>query len=326
MLSAETLHKLPRVLRRGRALLFGHGMRVQGAGNPRLAVFYMCVAATTFTLMVALVRLASEELPPQQIFFLRMLFGFFFLLPWALRHEGVVRRPRRPWLMFFRAALGVSAGLLYFFSLALLPLAQAVSLNFTVPLFTAIFALLFLGERFRWRRFWALVFGFFGVVVIAQPWGGEIVPEMALPVISAALFAGATILIKKMSAYDPPGKILFWHHCWGCLLIAPLAFWVWQASISLTAWCALVFAAFFGTIGALAGTRAVRAAEVSFVMMFDYLRLPLTAFAAWLFFAESTEPATWAGAVMIFAATWYVVRRELIVRGRITSATPQGRH
>ena len=61
-------------------------------------------------------------------------------------------------------------------------------------------------------------------------------------------------------------------------------------------------------------------------MLFDYLRLPLTAFAAWLFFAETTEPATWAGAGMIVAATWYVVRRELIVRGRITSANPQSRH
>ena len=181
-------------------------MRVAGADNPQLAIVYMCVAAVAFTAMVALVRLASEELPPPQIFFLRMLFGFFFLLPWALRHEGVVRRPRRPWLMFFRAALGVSAGLLYFFSLALLPLAQAVSLNFTVPLFTAIFAVVFLGERFRWRRFWALVFGFFGVIVIAQPWGGELVPAMILPVLSAAFFGGATIMIKKMSAYDPPGQ------------------------------------------------------------------------------------------------------------------------
>ncbi|MDA7982281.1 MAG: DMT family transporter [Alphaproteobacteria bacterium] len=315
----DTIHHLPRGLRRLRVLVAGHGMG--GGDNIALGAAYMCLAALGFSLMVVFVRIASEDLPPQQVFFLRMFIGFALLLPWALRHEDAATHVRRPWMMFARGVIGALGGLMFFWGLALLPLAQAVALNFTLPLFAALLAMIFLGERFRWRRWAGIVVGFAGVLVILRPWGGGLLWAMFLPLFAALAMGTCTVLIKKLLVTESPGRILFWHHLWGAAAAAPFGIFVWRWPASFELWGALVAAGVIGSVSALLSTRAIRAAEAGMVIVFDYLRLPITALFAWWFFAEGVDVYTWVGGGMIACAGGYVVHREMVRVGR----SPTGR-
>lgn len=306
--------KRNRTIRRLRIALSGRRSRY----STKAAALYMCGSAFGFAAMSLCVRAMTQGpdgLHPSQAFFLRMLFGLLVLLPWVLRHRNTAFHAKRPVLMITRSAIGVCAGTLYFFSLAILPLSQAVALNFTLPLFTAIGGVLFLHERFRWRRWCALGFGFLGVLVIAQPFGGTMHVALLLPLVAALGMACITLIIKVLSRTETPGRLLFWHQVWGTALVAPPAFFVWSHA-SPGVWLAAIASGAFGSISMLMATRSLRAAEAGFVIVFDYLRLPVTALGAWLFFAEPTEPATWFGGVMIAGAGAYVAHRELVRKGR----------
>ncbi|MGR4001188.1 MAG: DMT family transporter [Alphaproteobacteria bacterium] len=315
----EIIHHLPRGLRRLRVLVAGHGM---GHGNNiALGATYMCLAALGFSLMAIFVRVATADLPPQQVFFLRMFIGFALLLPWALRHEDAATHVSRPWMMLARGVIGAGGGLMFFWGLSILPLAQAVALNFTLPLFAALLAMLFLKERFYWRRWTGIFVGFVGVLVILRPWSGGLLWAMFLPLFAALFMGICTVLIKKLLATETPGRILFWHHLWGTLAAAPFGLLVWQWPSSPSIWWACIGAGFIGSISALLSTRAIRSAEAGLVIVFDYLRLPLTAFFAWLLFAETVDFYTWLGGGMIALAGGYVVHREMVRIGR----SPTGR-
>ena len=316
------LRRWPRGLRQARVLAAGHG--APDGKSPGLGTFYMCVGAAGFTAMSLFVRAAAEELPAGQVFALRMFLGLAVLLPWALRHEGAVAKVRRPRLMFARGVLGAIAGLCFFWSLAVLPLAQAVSLNFTLVLFSALFSLIFLGERFRWRRWMSLVAGFFGVLVILRPFSPEGAGEapawaLALPLVAAVLMAACTVMIKRLSETETAGRILFWHHLWGALAAAPIGIVLWEQP-SLQAWGAVAAAGITGTVSALLVTRALRMAETGFIIVFDYLRLPFIALGAWLVFGEATDIYTWAGGAIIAGAGAYMVHREMARSGRSPTA------
>ena len=115
----------------------------------------MVVAALGFSGLNVLVRLATDELHPFQVAFLRFFFGACFAVPWLL-YQGGGWRTQRLQLHALRACMTTTSSLLWFSSLSLLPLAQAVSLNFTAPLFATIGAALFLGEIVRARRWTAM--------------------------------------------------------------------------------------------------------------------------------------------------------------------------
>src|SRR3546814_10987189 len=89
--------------------------------------------------------------------------------------------------------------LTWFSAIASLPLAEAVALNFTVPLFATVGAALFLGETVRARRWTATAVGLLGVVIILRPGFAAFTPVMALPIIAACFTAVTTLIVKSLS-------------------------------------------------------------------------------------------------------------------------------
>ena len=174
-----------------------------------VAVLLITLAAFIFSLLHALVRYLTAEIHPFEAAFLRYAFGLIFLLPWLIRGGATGLRTTRMGAHMLRAAATVAGTLIWFTAITVLPLAQAVALNFTVPLFATIGAAIFLGETVRARRWIATLIGFGGVIVIMRPGIAETTWTMFLP-IAAALAIG--LGFRQSVSESTHGTYLFLLH------------------------------------------------------------------------------------------------------------------
>jgi len=289
----------------------------------------MTGAAFCFSVMNIAIRAVSAELDPLQIAFFRNLVALCFMLPWLLSVGWEGLRTERLGVHLWRAAIGLVAMICWFYSIALLPLAEAVSLNFTVPLFATAGAALFLGEVVRARRWSATLAGFLGVLIILRPGFAELSPAMALPVLAAAFMAVAILLVKSLSRSESPAAIVLYMN----LILTPLslvpALFVWR----WPSWPGLALLVLIGALAALAHillTRAYVKADASAVMPFDYARLPIVAALAYVIFGEVQDLWTWVGAAVIAGSAIYIARREAQVArerpaSRVAGQSAEGR-
>ena len=277
----------------------------------------MIAAACFFALMSALIRLGSEELHPFQIAFFRNVFGLAFMLPLVAKAGLGSLRTDRLGLYMLRAVVGATTMLAFFWTLSTLPLATAISLSFTAPLFVTIGAALCIGEQVRARRWTATLVGFAGTLIILRP-GSKTLSLPALVALGAACAMAASVLIiKVLSRTEPSNAIVTWM----VLLMTPIslvpALFVWEWP-SLQTWGIVAVIGGFGTAGHMLFTRAIQSSDASLVMPFDFVRLPLVAALGYLFFDQSVDLWTWIGATIIFSSGVYIARRE----GRRKPRTP----
>ena len=291
---------------------------------------FMVAAALGFSTMNLLIREASGTLDPLQIAFFRNLFAVVALAPWVLR-AGIRRSllTLHPRLHLLRAFVGFAAMLCWFYSIALLPLAEATALNFTVPLFATVGAALVLGEVVRARRWTATIVGFLGVLIILQPGFNDIEAVMLLPVVAALFMACATLTVKRLSATDSPMTIVLTFNLLLTVVSLPPALFVWRWP-GAELWLALLALGALGSISQIWIAEAYRRADASAVMPFDYARLPFVALLAYLAFGEVPGLWTWIGGAVIAASAIYIAHREAQVArerptGAVASRAPEGR-
>jgi len=291
------------------------------ATHPVRGALLVITASFFFAAMGALIRLGAAELHPFQIAFLRNLFGLLFMLPWLYRGGIAALNTKRMGLYWLRAALGVVTMLTWFWAMTVMPLAEAVSLSFSAPLFVTLGAALVLHEYVGPRRWAATLTGFLGVMIILRPGINSINPAAIGVVASAICMAGSILLIKVLSRTESPNAIVLYM----VLLMTPLsllpalAVWRWP---SATIWLLMILLGGFGTLAHLLFTHALKVAEASAIMPFDFVRLPFTvALGLWLF-DQHIDFWTWIGATIIFAAGIYIAHRELRTGQMPPSATP----
>ena len=133
-------------------------------------VLYMLIASASLAIVSAFAKVLSEDMSTIEIVFFRNLIGVLFILG-TLFSTPFVQVGGKPWLLFFRGFIGMVAMLSYFYNLAHIPLADAVTFSRTAPIFTAIFAFWFLKERIGSRGWIAIFVGFFGLLLVMQPSG-----------------------------------------------------------------------------------------------------------------------------------------------------------
>jgi drug/metabolite transporter (DMT)-like permease len=276
---------------------------------PVQGALLMTAAALGFSIMNALIRAGSLELPAIQIVFFRNAFALVFMLPWLARAGVAGLRTGRLGFHALRSTIGLIAMTCWFYSVTLLPLAQAVSLNYTVPLFATVGAALVLGETVRARRWTATIVGFLGVLAIVRPGFQEITPAMALPILAAIFMATAALLIKSLSNTENPNAMVFYMNLFltPMSLVPALFVWVWPS------WEVLGLMALVGGLATgahLMLTRAYAKADASAVIPFHYMQLPFVALIAFVAFGE--VPALWTlvGAAVIAGAAIYITHRE----------------
>jgi drug/metabolite transporter (DMT)-like permease len=272
------------------------------------AVLLMLASACMFGCMAVVIRLASAQLHPFEIAFFRNLFGLVFALPLLLRHGPGLLKTSKLSLYAFRSAIGIVSMLCGFWAIVNLPLAQAVSLSYSTPLFVTIGAVLVLGEVVRARRWTAVGLGFIGVLLIVRP-GADFSPGVLVALCAAALSAAVAISIKFLSRTEKADAIvLYTTLLWVPLSLGP-ALWVWETPQGIS-WLWIVLAGFFGTAGHMCWARALKMADASMLTPISFLQVPLVAAAGYLLFDERLDLWIGAGATIIFTANVYIAHRE----------------
>jgi drug/metabolite transporter (DMT)-like permease len=206
----------------------------------------------------------------------------------------------------------------WFYALTLIPLGQVVSIEFTMPIWTAILAASFLGERMTAGKIAAIVLGVVGVIVIVRPATGQINPGQLIALGAAVGFGISVAMMKSLTRTENTVAIIFW-----MLVVQSAAgffpaLYVWQWP-SAYAWGGIVVIAFCGTFSHFCMARAMLYADATVVLPMDFLRVPLTAIAGWLIYSERLDAFTLFGAALILTGNLLNLRASDPVPARVST-------
>ena len=270
---------------------------------------WMVLAALCWSAMTILVRALGDAYSAIEILFFRNLVTVAFIVPLLLGSSGPGFRTRRFGLHCTRAAFAYFGILALFYGFIHIPVADAVALSFTQPLFIALLAAVLLGEAVGMARWRAIAVGFVGVLVILRPGFAEIGLATLAVLFSAACLAASNICIKKLMTTDTPAQATLYSSLLQLPLSALPAVFVWVTP-GLWDAVALIGVGLAGMGGIYFVARAYAAADASAVVPYDFLRLPLSAGAAWLLFGETSDIWLALGAAIIFASSYALARIE----------------
>ena len=163
-------------------------------------VRYMFIASFTFAIMGAFAKLSSEFMPSLEVVFFRNVAGVI-LIGIAVVKKPLLSKGGKPWLLFFRGFMGFSALLAFFYNIAHISLGDAMTFSKTSPIFTAIFAWMFLHEKLSVKAWGAIGIGFVGIVLITQPTGMGFSKYDLLGIFSGVGAALAYTSIRELRNY-----------------------------------------------------------------------------------------------------------------------------
>lgn len=274
-----------------------------------LAAFWMAGWLAAMVLIAVAARLAGKSLHVFQIMEIRSLLGIVLFLPLVLKAGGIgAMRTRHFGRHLARNAVHYAAQFLWFLAITMIPIAEVVAIEFTGPVWVAVLATLFLGERMTAVRLAAVALGVVGVLIIVRPGLDHVEPGQVVALLAAIGFAGAIIIVKALTRTDSVVAIIFWMLVIQSAIGAIPAAIVWQTP-SPGIWPWLIVIAVCGTYSHFCMTHALRHAEATTVIPLDFLRVPLTAIAAWLVFGERFDGFTVLGAAVILGGTLLSLRR-----------------
>lgn len=274
-----------------------------------------------FALMTVAIKLAAQTLHTFEIAFFRNFFGLVAASPLLLRHGTSLLRTTELPRYLFRCTIGIVAMMAGFWAIGHLPLAQAVALSYSTPIFVTIAAVIFLHEQVRARRWAAVAIGFIGMLIIIRPGTAEFSAGTLVALIAAVLGGIISIQIKQLSYTEPADRIVFMTTLlWVPMSLLPaLAVWAWPHGI---VWVWVIASGLLGTSGHMLWTRALKLGDVSALTPISFMQLPIVAFAGWLWFGEALDRWTVVGAGVIFVANAYIAQREAQLARRAATHAP----
>jgi len=272
-------------------------------------ILWMLLAVAALAVVMLSVRGLRSDMDALQVLFLRAFVGLVVI--GAILAPGGWRqvRPSRPVLHLGRNLLHLGAQFCVFFAVTAIPLAEVTSIEYTVPMLTAMIAALTIGERVGIHRWVGMAIGFVGVLFIVRPGFSAIPPAMMIAFGGALLFAANNVMIKVLTRTDNAATIvLVMNAIQATVALGPaIAVWVWP-EWRHAPWILGVGVA--GLVTHYAMTRALALADTSVLFPLDFLRLPFVAVAAFLLWGETFSPWTAVGAAIIFGSQYFAVRRE----------------
>lgn len=281
--------------------------------KPLLALVIRLAAALLLSGMAAMVKVASEAgIHLAEIIFWRQALTIPMLLIWVMAINGSLAAlgSKRPWEHAKRGIYGSIGMVLNFGALILLPLAEATTFNFTAPIFAVVLSALLLGEKVGRYRWTAVALGFVGILVIAQPGGGN-VPLLGAAVAMSGAFmvAFVSIQIADLNRTEAPITIVFWFAVVTTPIAALFLPFV-MTGHSAFEWGLLMAIGVVGGFGQLLLTASLRFGSVASVIVMDYSALIWATIYGWFIWDHLPPTATWLGAPLIVAAGLIIAWRE----------------
>ena len=268
----------------------------------------MVVSCIAFAALWVCIRVASASMHPFGVVVARNLFGLLWLTPMLLRSPRLLDRRRLP-VHIRRATSGVVATFATFYAVAHLPLATALAINYTAPLFATVGAVLFLRERIHVRRIAALCAGFAGMLIVLRPGLTPLTAGLAAALVSAVATAFSLVAIKQLVGSDDPRAVA----AWSFVLTLPVSVVVAAPFLTVPpahVWPVLVALGGCAAAGQYALAQAFRRGDASALMPYDFVRFGLITLAGIGLFGERLDGWTLAGGTVILMATIYLAVRE----------------
>lgn len=220
-----------------------------------------------------------------------------------------------------RAVLGMVAMVFNFGAMILLPLPVSTTLGFATPLFAVLIAAFVMREAVGPWRWSAVVLGFLGVLVIAQPGAAPVNPlGVAAALVSTLLIAIINHQVRDLGRTEPPHRSTFLFALFGSAMMLPVLPFVFVPH-DFHGWLLLGGVGLFGTLGQLSMSASLRYGHVATVMAMDYSTLIWTTLFTWLVWDRLPDAAVWAGAPAIVVAGLVIIWREYDLHRRTPPTT-----
>ena len=275
--------------------------------NPVLrAALWMIGAIVSFTSMAVAGRLLAGALDTFEIMLYRSLIGVFIVLG-VSRVAGTQQQinTRSLKIHLVRNLFHFAGQNLWFFAIALIPLAQVFALEFSSPIWALFLAVLVLHERLTGARIMAAFLGFAGILIITRPWEAGLSVGVVAAALAAIGFAGSAVFTRLLTRTQSVTNILFWLTLMQsvfALICAGIDGDIALPGLAPLPWLLLVSIA--GLVAHFCLTKALALAPAAVVVPVDFLRLPLVALTGMVLFGEALDPMVFIGAGIIFAANY----------------------
>jgi len=273
------------------------------------AIFWMIGALVSFTTMAIATRELTDTMDPFVIVFFRTSVALILILIIVMtlgwRNISTKNLP----IHIFRNTIHYLGNLTWIIGVSLIPLAQVFSLEFSAPIWVAIFAVAFLKEKLTFGKITAIVFGFTGILVILRP-GFIAIDQGSIAVLCAAFFFAAVhVITKSLSKVDTPLTILFLMYTMQLPISAVGAYLFWI----LPSWSDLPWIFLVGLTSLTAHysmTRAMILADVTVVIPIDFMRMPIIAVIGYYLYTEPYSIWVFIGAILIFSGNYINIYQE----------------
>ncbi|WP_299906273.1 DMT family transporter [uncultured Paracoccus sp.] len=274
-------------------------------------ILWMMACLASFIGMAIGSRELADTMSIAQILVIRSLVGLVVVLILARHLLPELRKMRDIRLHGLRNLVHFGAQYCWTLGVALMPLAEVFALEFTMPIWVAIFAWAALGERIGRARIIAMAVSFIGVLIVLRPGAAIIDPAAFVVLLAAAGYGTSTVFVKRLTRHSSPQIIVVWMVLMqlpmGLALLALRGGWVapgwgdlpWMLVVGITALTAHYTMA-----------QALRVMDASIAIPIDFLRVPLIAVIGWLLYDEPISAAVFIGAVIIFTANFTAMRSE----------------
>lgn len=267
--------------------------------DSRRGALSIVAAAFLFALMGAAIKSASSpDVSTWTVVFIRNAVGLALVGPWMIGVKKIsIATPHwRDHLV--RSLAGVVSMFCSFYAIANMPLADAILLSYTGPLFMPCIARWWLGEDIPKGVWQVLALGFGGVLVILRPGSDLFSPVSLIAVAAGVLGAVAQVAIRSLGRTEPGSRIVFYFALVGTLFAAAPLPAVWQP-MSLTVWAALLVAGLMATLGQMFLTRGYLLAPPAVVGPFIYAAVVFAGLLDWILWDRAPDILFLAGAGMI---------------------------
>lgn len=272
-------------------------------------IIWAIITCFLVSVIVAIVRHLSADYHVFQIVMMRNFFALVFLLPFLIKNLDKVVKTKNVKMHFVRGLVGLVGMMLWFYALTKIPLAEAVSITFIVPIITTIAAMIILKEKVDDKIWLSLAIGFVGVLIIIRPGFRELHFAYLLAIITPFVWTVSNILIKKLVATEKPETITFYLSATMFIVSIPIAApYLKPIPLHDLWWFALL--GLCSNFSYIANAICYSKVDVSVVQPFDFSRLIFTALIAYFFFGEKIDLVMLIGALVILCASLLAIPRK----------------
>lgn len=277
-------------------------------------ILWVTAAMILFAALAAASKVAIQlGYDPLQVVFMRNAAALALMLPLLGARGFDLVRSQSMHLYGVRVLISLVSMTSWFYALSLIPMAEITAIGFLSPIFGAVAAIAFLGEKVRLRRWTAILVGFVGAMIMLRPGHAPLGLGQLCALVSALAGGVIAVLLKRLSNADDPEKIVFITTAMmtPMSLVPALFVWKWPGLDVLPV---LTVVAVTGVLGHVALMRGFAAIDASLVLTFEFSRLPFVVGIGYVMFGELIDMWTWIGAAIVMGSAAYIAHREAKVR------------